>query len=197
MKPFFMTFPCILLLIFAIDLCGQQATYISILNYTLSAGAKADFKRTGNGFLLTSANEAKKITVSARFWHPAAAQQKLAFRITGDHSNKTAKLRPVLFYRKGTQELSVSAPPVPLDNSEPKEHILGLDTDFGLSDAVFNFCRLDLILEHPDASGSVFKLENARIANAGELSRRNEPLLAVPPVRSRKTVSTALPPDRL
>ncbi len=198
MKLFFALFPCMFLLLFSDSLYGQQSTYLSMLNYTVPAGAKADFKRTGNGFILrTFSKRTKQIIVSARFWHPAAAQQKLALKITGASGNKKAKLRPVLFYRKGTEEIAVSASPIRLDNPEPQEYIFGLDTDFGLSDAVFNFCRLDLILEPPELSGSEFTLENARIANQEELSRRSEPYTVISPVYCRKNGSSLLTPVKI
>ena len=168
---------------------------LNIQNYRTDDELKPGLVMESGGFRLkTSVRQGK---ISAAFRHPAAAQLKLYFTLAGNAANRRAKLRPVIFFRKGAEERSASAPALPLNRPEEVEYALGLDTDFGLSDALYDFCRLELVIENPECCEIEFRFCRAGIAEPGESGATARPMVLSSPHVPEKRLEIGLPPVRI
>lgn len=168
---------------------------LSIQDYRAGDELKPGLVMESGGFRLkTSVRQGK---ISAAFRHSAAAQLKLYFTLAGNAANRQAKLRPVIFFRRGAEERSASAPALPLNRPEEAEYALGLDADFGLSDALYDFCRLELVIENPECGEVEFLFRRAGIAEPGESGAAARPVVLSSPRVPEKLPETGLPPVRI
>jgi len=113
------------------------------------------------------------MTVIANVNTGVAAQKKLCFWIKGDINNGKSFLAVACATQNGKKWRTVYGPSIPTRSSEWKQVILGLDSDFKLSDAVHRLRQLKFIINSnnsPKGHKTTVQIAKVKILNADEVS---------------------------
>lgn len=137
-------------------------------------------------------------TVVSRCNMNVPAQQKLMFRCRGSQSNADTYVIPMLsFISSGKKRQTFRGPKIKINNSEFKNHVLGLDSDFHLSDATWNLRQIKFAISNTsNIKGKISKVEivDIKLADVDDMmSTSSSTNFIVVPAKKTASIKSSFP----